>query len=304
MPRRPPLDVPLLGEHLVRLRDEWTSAPLSSDPLEFAHRYRAPADREVAAFLAATLAFGRVASIRSTLERLLAPLGAQPARFLDRWDGFSIKGLHGVLHRWASTEDLHHLLRAVASARREAGSLEALFIAGDDAGDDAKSDLVAPLSLFMASLRAHSGERAPSRGLKFLLPRPEEGGACKRAHLFLRWMVRTGPPDLGLWRSGHLSPSRLLLPMDTHVHRISRYLGLTRRPTADLAASREATAVLRRIDPADPVSFDWALSRLGILTECVREIRRSHCEACAVRPVCRVAKGAPVLRRTSPPYLR
>jgi uncharacterized protein (TIGR02757 family) len=276
----------LLGEHLLRLRDEWTTAPLSSDPLELAHRYSAAGDREVAAFLAASLAFGRVASIRKTLERLLAPLGPEPAGFLERWDGRPIAGLDGVVHRWVTAADLRSLLRAVAGARRDSGSLEALLVLGDDGG----ADLTVALGRFFRALRALSGERTPSRGLKFLLPRPEEGGACKRAHLFLRWMVRPGAPDLGLWKSGRLSPARLLLPMDTHVHRISRYLGLTRRPTADLAASREATALLRRVDPGDPVSFDWALSRLGILTECVREIRRSHCERCAVSPICRMSK--------------
>jgi len=287
VPRPPSPNVPLLGEHLRRLREEWIAAPLASDPLEFAHRYPAAADREVAAFLAASFAFGRVASIRATLSRILPPLGPEPARFLERWDGSPIRGLEGIVHRWVGEDDLHSLLRALSAARREFGSLEALFLEGDDGGDD----LVAPLGRFLAALRERSGDRAPSRGLRFLLPRPEEGGACKRAHLFLRWMVRSAPPDLGLWKGGALSPARLLLPMDTHVHRISRYLGLTRRPTADLAASREATALLRRVDPGDPVSFDWALSRLGILTECVREIRRSHCERCAVSPICRMSKA-------------
>jgi len=290
VPRPPSPNVPLLRQHLLRLRDEWTEAPLSSDPLEFAHRYSASGDREVAAFLAASLAFGRVASIRATLFRVLAPLGPEPARFLEGWDGAPIAGLMGIVHRWVGEADLLSLLRAVAAARREFGSLEALLVEGDDG----EADLVFALTRFYDALRERSGVRRPSQGLRFLLPRPEKGGACKRAHLFLRWMVRSGPPDLGLWKSGHLSPARLLLPMDTHVHRISRYLGLTRRPTADLAASREATAVLRRVDLDDPVSFDWALSRLGILTECVREIRRSHCERCAVRPICRMSRPPPL----------
>lgn len=289
MPRPPSPNVPLLREHLLRLRDEWAAAPLSSDPLEFAHRYSGGGDREVAAFLAASLAFGRVASIRTTLFRVLAPLGPEPARFLEGWDGTPIEGLKGIVHRWVGEADLLSLLRAVAAARREFGSLEALLVEGDDGGPD----LVVALTRYYDALRARSSVQRPSRGLRFLLPRPEEGGACKRAHLFLRWMVRSGPPDLGLWKSVRLSPARLLLPMDTHVHRISRYLGMTRRPTADLAASREATAVLKRVDPDDPVSFDWALSRLGILTECVREIRRSHCERCAVQSICRVSRLPP-----------
>jgi endonuclease III len=105
-------------------------------------------------------------------------------------------------------------------------------------------------------------------------------------------MVRTGDVDLGLWRGDGFTPARLLLPMDTHVHRISRYLGLTARPSADLRAAREATGWLSKIEPQDPVRFDWALSRLGILAECVSDPRRSHCGGCAVRPVCRAASPA------------
>jgi uncharacterized protein (TIGR02757 family) len=99
-------------------------------------------------------------------------------------------------------------------------------------------------------------------------------------------MVRTEGFDLGLWTDGRFTPARLLLPMDTHVHRIARYLGLTRRPAADLAAAKEATGWLRRLNPEDPVADDWSLSRLGILAECVTERTRRHCERCAVRPVC------------------
>jgi uncharacterized protein (TIGR02757 family) len=102
-------------------------------------------------------------------------------------------------------------------------------------------------------------------------------------------MVRAEGFDLGLWTGGRFTPARLLLPMDTHVHRIARYLGLTRRPSADLAAAREATSWLRVLNPQDPVAYDWALSRLGILAECVTERTRRHCERCAVRPVCRAS---------------
>ena len=162
----------------------------------------------------------------------------------------------------------------------------ALFATGDGGGDD----FVAPLSTFLRNLHLLSPRpAAPSRGLKFLLPSPSSGSACKRHHLFLRWMVRTEGFDLGLWTGGRFTPARLLLPMDTHVHRIATYLGLTRRPTADLAAAREATGWLRVLNPEDPVAYDWALSRLGILAECVTARTRRHCERCAVRPVCRAS---------------
>ncbi|HQR67794.1 MAG TPA: TIGR02757 family protein [Thermoanaerobaculia bacterium] len=290
-PPKPP-GPPDLKERLDALRAEWSGRRLDSDPLCFPHRYGDPADREVVAFLSASLAFGRVASIKASLERLLAALGPHPAAFLDRWDGEApIPGLERFVHRWVTGKDVEDLLRRVRGARQRHGSLGELFARGDGAAD---ADYVGALSSFLSNLRSLSSFPAPfSRGLSFLLPSPSSTSALKRQHLFLRWMIRSEGFDLGLWRGGGFSPARLLLPMDTHVHRISRYLGLTRRRSADLAASREATAFLRRLDPRDPVSYDWALSRLGILAECSGLPARRHCGRCAIASVCHDRVGPP-----------
>ena len=287
MANRGPRDLALLGQRLEALRGDWAARRLDSDPLEFPHRYADPGDREVVAFLSASLAFGRVASIRASLERLLDVLGPRPSEFLDAWDGRRLGALRSFRHRWVSGEDVEDLLRRVRVARRAHGSLGNLFASGDDGG----GDYVAALSSFLGNLSTalSPGGSVPSRGLRFLLPDAAAGSACKRQHLFLRWMIRTDGFDLGLWTGARFTPARLLLPMDTHVHRIARYLGLTRRPSADLAASREATAWRRRLNPEDPVAYDWALSRLGILAECVTERTRRHCARCAIRPVCRAS---------------
>jgi uncharacterized protein (TIGR02757 family) len=280
-------DLPRLTERLELLRREWSGRRLESDPLVFAHDFEDPGDREVVAFLSASLAFGRVASIQASIARVLGALGPSPAAFFEEWDGGRIRGLGGFVHRWVTREDVEDFLRTLSRTLSTHGSLRLLF----ERGDLGEPDFVPALDRFYAALRATCG--APlskfSRGLRFLLPSPGDGSACKRAHLFLRWMVRREDLDLGLWTGGAFSPARLLLPMDTHVHRISSYLGLTRRKTADLAAAREATGYLKRIAPEDPVAYDWSLSRLGILAECVRERTRRHCERCAVRPVCRVS---------------
>jgi len=280
-----PPDLPRLKERLDALRAEWRGRRLDSDPLAFPHRYADAGDREVVAFLAASLAFGRVRSIQASVERVLSALGPNPAGFLDAWDERPMTGLSRFVHRWVTGEDVEGFLRMVKRARVACGSLGSLFARCDD---PPHPDYVEALSSFLRNLRSFSPSRRPvSRGLGFLLPSPSSGSACKRSHLFLRWMVRTDDLDLGLWTGGRFSPSRLLLPMDTHVHRISRYLGLTRRPAPDLAAAREATAWLSRLSPDDPVSYDWALSRLGILAECTDARTRRHCERCAVAPVCR-----------------
>lgn len=293
-------DLPRLKECLSVLSDEWEGRRLDSDPLLFPHRYADPADREVAAFVAASLAFGRVASIRASVERVLSALDPSPAAFLCDWDGSPIPALARFRHRWVGPADLHGFLRALSACLRRDGSLAALF-ARHDAGDE---DYVGALTGFYERLRADAGSGRPSQGLRFLLPAPAEGGACKRAHLFLRWMIRDRGFDLGLWRGEGFTPARLLLPMDTHVHRICLYLGLTRRKAADLQAAREATALLRRLFPSDPAGCDWALSRLGILAECVAEPSRSRCGRCAVAPVCkrpreRARKATAPVRLTS-----
>jgi uncharacterized protein (TIGR02757 family) len=265
-----PRDLALLGERLETLRREWRSRHLDSDPLVFAHQFADPADREVVAFLAASLAFGRVASIQASVARVLMALGPKPAAFLEAWDERPIAGLEYFVHRWVTGEDVEEFLRMVKRARHAHGSLGALFAAGDRdfREENEGSDYVAALSSFHRNLRALSRRRdALSRGVRFLLPSPAGGSACKRSHLFLRWMIRTEGFDLGLWTGGRFTPARLLLPMDVHVHRISRRIGLTRRKTADLTASREATGWLRLLNPEDPVVYDWPLSRLGILSQ-------------------------------------
>lgn len=282
MKRRP--NLVLLGPRLDALKAEWSGQRLDSDPLLFPHRFARPDDREVVALLASALAFGRVASIKTSLEKVVAALGPSPARFLEAWDGTPLPLLDGFVHRWVRQPDLEALLSAIARVRRAHGSLREAFAKGDPGGDD----FVFALDSFHALLRAEIAE-PHSHGVRFLLPSPSAGTACKRAHLFLRWMVRSEDVDLGLFTGGLFTPARLLLPLDTHVHRIATYLGLTLRPTADLTASREATAWLKLISPEDPVGYDWALSRLGILAECLRGDGRRHCERCAVRTVCREA---------------
>jgi uncharacterized protein (TIGR02757 family) len=285
-----PRDLPLLGERLEALRRDWSSRRLDSDPLTFAHHFTDADDREVVAFLAASLAFGRVASIRASVARVLEAMGPNPATFLEKWGEKPIPSLKHFVHRWVSGKDVEDFLRMVKRARRARGSLGALFAAGDEEEEKTSgADYVSALSHLHRNLLSFSSSSTTSRGLKFLLPVPESGSACKRSHLFLRWMIRTEGFDLGLWTGGRFTPARLLLPMDTHVHRIARYLGLTRRPVADLAAAREATGWLRRLNPGDPVAYDWALSRLGILAECTTARTRRHCERCAVRPVCRAS---------------
>jgi uncharacterized protein (TIGR02757 family) len=246
---------------------------LPQDPLAFLHRYDRPADIEVVGLVAALLAFGRVEQIRRSVERVLATLGPRPAEAVRRLEPAAVRrALRGFTHRWCRGEDVAALLAGVRRALETRGSLEALFLEGYASG---RPDAVrAALSRFAGTLRAGAPRGAARRrGFLFLLPAPDEGSACKRLNLYLRWMARRDDPlDRGVWRS--VSPADLIVPLDTHVARIARATGLSRRRTPDWAMAEEVTAGLRRHDPADPTRFDFAICRAGMVAARVRPAAR------------------------------
>lgn len=217
------------------------------------------ADREVVGLVAAGLAFGSATTIVASAERAAGVLGATPAAALHGMsDGTLRRRLRGFRHRWIDGDDVAASLAAVRDLRRRHGSLEGAFVAGDPGGRD-----VGPA---LAALAAELESAQPTfarRGVAGLVPSPASGSACKRPLLWLRWMVRPGPVDTGAWT--RVSPARLLLPLDTHTARITRALGLLRRRATDWRAALEVTAALRRYDRNDPVRYDFALCRLGIL---------------------------------------
>jgi uncharacterized protein (TIGR02757 family) len=156
------------------------------------------------------------------------------------------------------------------------GSLEAHLLPEQGENPDM------PLSLLVRRLRS---ELPATYGTRFSLPDPLEGAACKRWRMFLRWMVRAAWPDLGLW--SRYPADRLIIPLDTHVARVSRFIGLSHRATPDGKMAREITQALCRLDPADPLRYDFALSHLGILGDCPGVRKRSTCAGCPLYTVCR-----------------
>lgn len=267
-----------LKAHLEAFAARRGGDALGADPLRFAHRYPAPADREVVALLAALFAYGNVKVIGAFLEALLPCLGTAPAEAL------AARRLPGRLpgHRFQTPEDVRALLLGLGAILRRHGNLESAFSAP---GGDRDANLEA----FALALRGAA--RRPTPGLLHLLPLPSAGSACKRWHLFLRWVVRPDDGvDLGLWRC--LAPADLLVPVDTHVARIARALGLTERATPDGAFAREVTAALRRFDAEDPVRFDFALAHLGILKACPTRPDPKACAPCGMKPHCRRGNAA------------
>ncbi len=155
-------------------------------------------------------------------------------------------------HRYAGPEHLVGLLHGIALTLRSHGSLESAF-AGLRRSKD--TDILPALTRFAARLRGNSASN-------YLLPNPALGGACKRWFLFLRWMARHDRVDLGLWQC--VRPRELLIPLDTHIHRIGRALKFTDRNTADIRAAKEITAGFAALRPNDPVRYDFSLTRAAL----------------------------------------
>jgi uncharacterized protein (TIGR02757 family) len=276
-----------LRDRLEALVAEYGPSYLDTDPLAFPHRYVEPADREIVAFLASAFAYGSVPQIRRTLEGILAVLGGRPRRFVERFRGNGDAGaFRGFVHRFHREGDLVRLLGIARRMIERGGSIEGFFAEGIPGAQSLVRDGLDSFSRRALALDPERGEdRSGDAGVRFFFPSPADGSACKRLCLFLRWVVRGGDGiDLGLWSC--VRPADLVLPLDTHVARIARHLGLTRYAGPSWAAARGATESLRALDPDDPVKYDFALCRLGILDRCPRRRAEATCRACMIRDVC------------------
>lgn len=227
------------------------------DPLVPLYRYPDSRDQEVVGLIAATLAFGNVKQILKSIEVVLQAF-PEPAATLPALSERMVRArLDGFRHRYVTGAEMASLLSAAAVALREHGSLGACFAAMDEGEEPT---LLPALTRFVAYLRGHGGLEK-----NYLLPDPALGSACKRWFMLLRWMVREDDVDLGLWKA--LGAHRLLIPVDTHMHRVAGGLGLTRRKSADLKTALEITQAFRVICPEDPVRYDFCLTRLGIRSD-------------------------------------
>lgn len=256
---------------------------ISPDPLQFLYRYSDPADIEITAFLASALAYGRVQQIEKSLDNLLGRMGDSPSEFVINFDKDKGRTLKDFKHRFTTGDDISDLLTLLRTIISRCGSIEQYFALGYNPGD---SNIIPALSKFCNSLldiHATGPKGQPTRGLKYLLVSPAGGSACKRLNLFLRWMVRDDDVDAGLWKS--IDKAKLIVPIDVHMGRLCKILGLYDRKTVSLSAAAEITESFAEIEPADPVKYDFALSRIGIMENCNGR-RRKSCEFCELFGFC------------------
>ena len=263
---------------------------LEEDPLSCVRPYAdRPRSAEIAGVLAATLAVGTTRSIRRAFHDVEDRVGPDLERWVDRSDHPEpARRLATFRHRWIRGDQLTHLARTLRSVYRSGSSLEDRFLSGYDSGGFA--DGLDALSRTLRDGPTRPAPEAPS-GYARLFPSPlgSSRSACKRLVLFVRWMTRPTYPDLGLWR--RVPTGELRVPLDQHVYWIAYHLGLTRRRTRNWAAVEEVTEALRRIDPLDPVRFDFVLCHTGISGDCPKHRDLRVCGPCLVRPDCLLWRG-------------
>ena len=259
----------------------------TTDPIQIVRRFDRSDDREVVGFCAAALAFGRVSSVIQSIERLVAVMGPRPADYVRRFDPRrEAPRFRGLVHRWIREADLVALLWVLKQMLDASGSIEGFFVEGYDRADP---DLANALERFSARALAldltQAYGRVPKRpGVAYFFSRPSSGGACKRLNLFLRWMVRDDALDLGVWT--RIPAAALVVPLDTHVIRVGRCLGLTRYTSPGWKMALDITASLRALDAADPVKYDFAICHLGMMNGCGFS-RPQRDAQCPLRGACR-----------------
>ena len=238
---------------------------IARDPVQFPRRYTKRNDIEIASFLAAAIAWGRRDLILRSAEKMFSLMTPGPAAYVMAGNYRKLKDR--CIHRTFFENDLKYFCRGFKHCYAKYSSLEKLFgsavsCGGLESSAETRQDRGSPpgiwqgIALFREEMAAANGGRFSKH-----IANAGAGSACKRINLALRWLVRKGPVDLGLWKS--ISPSALYIPLDVHAARTSRRLGLLNRKSNDKKAVIELTEKLRKLCPEDPAKYDFALFGMG-----------------------------------------
>lgn len=228
---------------------------IKDDPIQFAHRFKNEHDIEIAGFVASLFAYGNRKIFIKKLDELFKIMQNKPFEFVLNFDPKILKDFN---YRFAKDFDIIEVFRILNKLYKEDGGLKALFEYGWEQNNSVQIMLQTVTDYFYSRVK----NEEVGQGFWHLIPNPKNGGAMKRMNMFLRWMVRKGPVDLGLWN--FMPTSNLLIPLDIHVARISREMELLERNSNDFKAVLELSKNLKKFDPSDPAKFDFAIFGLGV----------------------------------------
>jgi uncharacterized protein (TIGR02757 family) len=247
---------------------------IPKDPIKFPHRFTDPADQEVIGLISSIMAQGRRTMILQSMEKICQLMDGRPYQFVadfnpevhaSRFDGF----VH-FAYRNITGGDIACVVYLLKQALRENDSLKKLFLKGLDTSQKNIRETLTNFVEYLHQLSPLPGQPEIPGSVRTLVPSPRKGSACKRLNMYLRWMVRSDEVDLGLWRE--VPKSMLVIPLDFHVSRLARELGLTERKADDWRTAEEITDHLREFDPDDPAKYDFAIFGMGVSGEKPSEV--------------------------------
>lgn len=227
---------------------------IESDPIQIPHRYKDKEDIEIVAFISALFAYGNRKVFIPKLDELFSKMGKKPLEYIKNGE---FSNLINFNYRFAKENDVIEILKILSKLYNSNETLQTLFRYGYEQKSDIKGMLQVVTDYFYLNSTDNVGE-----GFYFMLANPKNNGAMKRLNMFLRWLVRKPPVDFGLW--DFIPTSELLIPLDTHVAKISREMNLLTRKSNDFKAVLELTDKLKQFDANDPTKYDFAIYAKGI----------------------------------------
>lgn len=237
--------------HLDKLVLEFeTSDFIKNDPIQFPHRFKKKQDIEISGLIASSLAFGKREKIIEAVEKIHQLMENEPHNFCQNYKSTDSKIFKNFKYRYVDGKNIADFFDGLTRTVKKFESLEELFLKYHNQNDETVKE----------ALIGFVGEIVPCGN--YLLPCPSKKSACKRLNLFLKWMVRKSSVDFGIWQN--VCPSKLIIPLDVHVSRVSRKLGLLKRNSNDWQSACEITQKLKEFAPKDPAKYDLALFGEGI----------------------------------------
>lgn len=227
---------------------------IKSDPIQIPHRYKDKEDIEIVAFISALFAYGSRKVFIPKLDELFSKMGKKPLEYIKNGE---FSNLINFNYRFAKENDVIEILKILSKLYNSNETIQTLFRYGYEQKSDIKGMLQVVTDYFYLNSTDNVGE-----GFYFMLANPKNNGAMKRLNMFLRWLVRKPPVDFGLW--DFIPTSELLIPLDTHVAKISREMNLLTRKSNDFKAVLELTDKLKQFDANDPTKYDFAIYAKGI----------------------------------------
>ncbi|MHB1660694.1 MAG: TIGR02757 family protein [bacterium] len=281
-----------LKECLEDLYDKFEESYLYSDPLGFVHKSGDLKDIEIAGFIAAGFAFGGVSQILKTLDKIDKIVNHKFYEFTLNFDAAEgLRLFKGFYYRFIKEKDIAALFLVLNEILKKSGSIENFFLQGYNSSDLNLKNAIISFSkraIELVNFTPIYGTKVPPKDsmVRFFFTSPADNSPCKRINLYLRWMVRNADNlDFGIWQGG-IQPYQLIMPVDTHIGRISQYIGLTARKNPSFRMAEEITENLKKLDYSDPVKYDFAITRLGILDLCERNRNDKNCLKCTIYDIC------------------